>query len=49
MRLVQVARSLLVAVSLPVLLILGGMGAVGVGAPDVLQCLAFSSSSSAVL
>ena len=48
MRLIQVARSLLVAVSPPVLLILGGKGSVGVGAPDVLQSSASSSSSSAV-
>ena len=35
MRLIQVARSLMVAVSPPVLLILGGRGAMGVSAPDV--------------
>ena len=48
MRLIQVARHLLVAVSLPVLPILGGKGAVGVGTPDVSQSSASSSSSSAV-
>ena len=48
MRLAQVARSLLVAVSPPVLLILGGRGAVGVSAPDVSQSPASSLSSSAV-
>ena len=42
------ARSLLVAVSLPVLLILGGRGAVGVSTPDVLPSSASSSSSSVV-
>ena len=49
MRLIQVARSLLVAVSPPVLLILGGREAVGVHAHDVLQSSASSSSSSAVI
>ena len=48
MGLIQVARSLLVAMSPPVLLILGGMGPMGVGAPDVSWCSASSSSSSAV-
>ena len=48
MRLVQVARSLLVAVSPPVLLILGGKGPIGVGTPDVSWSSASSSSSSAV-
>ena len=48
MRLIQVARSLLVAVSPPVLLILEGKGSMGVGGPDVLQSSASSSSSSAV-
>ena len=48
-RLVQVARSLLVVVSLPVLLMLGRRGAVGVGAPDLSQSTASSSSSSLVL
>ena len=48
MRLIQVARSQLVAVSSPVWPILGGKGSVGVSTPDVLQSLASSSSSSAV-
>ena len=48
MRLMQVARTLLVAVSPPVLPILGGKGAVGVSAPDVVQSSASSTSSSAV-
>ena len=48
MRLIQVARSLLVAVSPPVLLILGGKGSMGVSTPDVLQTSASTSSSSAV-
>ena len=48
MRLIQVARSLLVAVSPPVLLILGGKGPLGVGAPDVSWSSAPTSSSSAV-
>ena len=39
------ARNLLVAVSPPVLLILGGKVSMGVGAPDVLQSSASSSSS----
>ena len=37
MRLIQVAKSLLVAVSQPVLLILGGKGSMGIGTPDGLQ------------
>ena len=48
MRLVYMARSLLVAVSPPFLPILGGKGAMGVGTPDVLQSSASSPSSSAV-
>ena len=48
MRLILVARSLLVAVSPPVLPILGGRGAIGVSAPDVSEPSASSSSSSAV-
>ena len=48
MRLIQVARSLLVAVLLPVLPILGQRWAVGVSAPDVSQSSVSSSSSSAV-
>ena len=48
MWLVQVERSLLVAVSQPVLPILGGKGAVGVSASDVLQSSVSSSSSSTV-
>ena len=48
MRLNQVARSLLVAVSSPVLPVLGGKGAMGAVAPDVLLCSASSSSSSVV-
>ena len=48
MRLIQVPRNLLVAVSLQVLPILGGKGAMGVGTPDVLPSSASSSSSSAV-
>ena len=48
MNLFQVARSLLVAVSPPLLLILGGKGSVGVGAPDVSCSSAYSSSSSVV-
>ena len=48
MRLIQVARSLLVAVSPPVLPVLGGKGSVGVGTPDMSQSLASSSSSSVV-
>ena len=48
MRLIQVARSLLVAVSLPVLPILGGKGSVEVGTPDVSWSSVSSSSSSAV-
>ena len=46
MRLVQLARSLLVAVSLPVLLRLGERGAVGVSIPDVPESSASSVSSS---
>ena len=49
MRLIQVARSLLVVVSPPVLLILGGKGSVGVSAPDVSWSSASLSSSSAVV
>ena len=48
MRLIQVARSLLVAVSPPVLLMLGGKGSVEDGTPDVLQSSTSSLSSSAV-
>ena len=48
MRLIQVARSLLMAVSPPVLPILGGKGAMGVSTPDVSHSSASSSSSSAV-
>ena len=48
MRLVQVARSLLVAVSPPVLLILGGKGFMGLSVPDVSCTSASSSLSSAV-
>ena len=48
MGLLQVARSLLVAVSPPVLLRLGGKGSVEVSAPDVSQSSTSSSSSSAV-
>ena len=48
MRLIQVARSLLVAVSPPVLPMLGGRGSVGVSTPDVSQSSASLSSSSAV-
>ena len=48
MQLIQVARSLLVAVSPPVLLILGGKGSMGVSAHDVSQSSVSSSSSSAV-
>ena len=40
------ARSLLVVVSLPVLLILGRKGAIGVSAPDVLKSTASTLSSS---
>ena len=43
MRLIQVARSLLVAVSPPVLLRLGERGAMGVSAPDVTRVLSFFS------
>ena len=46
MRLIQVARNLLVAVSPPVLLRLGERGAVGVGGHDVLESSASSASSS---
>ena len=48
MRLIQVARSLPVAMSPPVLQTLGGKGFVGVGTPDVSLSSASSSSSSAV-
>ena len=48
MRLIKVARSLLLAVSPPVLPIVGGKGLMGVSTPDVLQSSASSSSSSAV-
>ena len=48
MRLIQVARNLLVAMSPPVLLILGGKGSVEVGTPDVSWSSASSSFSSAV-
>ena len=48
MRLMQVARSMLLAVSPPVLSILGEKGAVAVSTPDVSQSSASSSSSSAV-
>ena len=48
MRLILVARSLLVAVSQPVLPILGGKGSKGVGTPDVSQSSVSSSSSFAV-
>ena len=47
MRFIQGARCLLVAVSPPVLPIVGGTGAIGVGTPDVPQSIASSSSSSA--
>ena len=46
--LVRVARSLLVVVSSPVLLILGGKGAMGVSTPDVSKSSAPSSATSAV-
>ena len=46
MRLIQVARNLLVAVSPPVLLRLGERGAMGVSAPDVPYPSASSASSS---
>ena len=48
MKLIQVARSLLVAVSPPVLPMLGGKGSVEVGTPDVPQSSSSSSSSSVV-
>ena len=48
MRLTQVARSLLVAVSPPVLLILGGRGPMEIGAPNVSWSSASLSSLSAV-
>ena len=48
MRLMQVARSLLVATSPPVLPILGGKGSMGVGTPNVSQSSASLSFSSAV-
>ena len=46
MRLNQVARSLLVAVSLPILLRLGERGAMGLSAPDVPEPPVSSASSS---
>ena len=46
MRLIQVARSLLVAVSPPVLLRLGERGALGVSMPDVVVSSACSASPS---
>ena len=46
MRLIQVARSLLVPVSPPVLLRLGERGSLGVGAPDVSEPSASSASLS---
>ena len=49
LRLAQVARSLLMVVSLPGLLILGRRGAMGDGTPDVALSTASSSSSSTVL
>ena len=49
LRLIRVARSLLVVVSLPVLLMLWRRGAVGVSTPDVSQSTASSSFSSLVL
>ena len=45
MRLIQMARSLLVVVPPSVLPMLGGRGAMGVSTPDVLPSLASSSSS----
>ena len=48
MRFIQVARSLLVAGSPQVLLILGGKGSMWVGTPDMSQSSASSSSSYAV-
>ena len=48
MKFVQVVRSLLVAVSPPVLPTLGGKGSLGVGTPDVSWPSVSSSSSSAV-
>ena len=48
MRLIEVARSLLVALSPPVLLILGRKGSMGVGTPDVSPSSASSSSSCTV-
>ena len=48
MRLIQVARSLLMAMSPPVLLTLGGKGSMGVGTPDVSWSSASLSSWSAV-
>ena len=48
MRLIQVARSLLVAVSSPVLQILGGKGSIGVGTPGVSWSSVSSLSSFAV-
>ena len=49
LRLVQVAGSLLVIVSLPVLLMLGRRGAMGISAPDVSHSTASSSFLSSVL
>ena len=48
MGLVQMAKSLLVAMSPPVLPTLGGKGSVGVGTPDVSWSSVSSSSSSVV-
>ena len=48
MRLIQVARSLLVVVSPPVMPILAGKGSVRVSTPDLLQSSVLSSSSYAV-
>ena len=49
MRLIQVARSLLKAMSSPVLLTLGVKQSMGVGAPDVSLSSASSSSSPSVV
>ena len=49
LRLIQVARCLLVVVFLPVLLMLRRRGTMGISTPDVSQCTASSSSSSLVL
>ena len=48
-RLIQVVGSLLVVVSLPVLLMLGRRGTMGVVTPDVSQSTAAQSFSSLVL